>query len=75
MAPYWNDVGIQLGVKNQDNINFINNPTAHKFREMLQRWLHKQVCSKREIYVKIYDALTGIELNAAAEEFRKKASL
>ena len=40
---------------------------------MLRKWLHKQSCSKREIYKKIYEALIGIELIAAAEEFRKKA--
>ena len=40
---------------------------------MLQGWLHKQTCSKGEIYKKIYEALIGIELIAAAEEFRKKA--
>ena len=51
----------------------MNNPTSHKFKEMLQGWLHKQTCSKREIYVKIYEALKSIELNAAAEEFREKA--
>ena len=73
IAPYWDDVGIQLGVKHRENIRLTNNPTAHKFKEMLRRWLDEQTCSKREIYVKIYEALIGIELIAAAEEFKKKA--
>ena len=50
----------------------MNNPTSHKFKEMLWRWLQKQSCSKCEICKKIYEALIGIELNAAADEFRKK---
>ena len=56
-----------------ENIRLTNDPTTHKFKEMLRRWLDKQTCSKHEIYVKIYEALIGIELIAAAEEFKKKA--
>ena len=73
IAPYWDNVAIQLGIMHWNNIKLTNNPTSHKFKEMLRKWLHKQTCSKREIYKKIYEALIGIELIEAAEEFRKKA--
>ena len=74
IAPHWDEVGIQLGIKHLNNIKITNNPTYHKFKEMLLEWLEKQTCSKREVYVKLYEALTEIQLNAPAEEFKKKVN-
>lgn len=51
-----------------------NNPTEDKFKEMLQRWLDDQGSStKHDVYTKFYNALKGIKLIAAAEDFHKKA--
>ena len=74
IAPYWDDVGTQLGVKHLNNIKTNNNPTEHKFKEMLLRWLNKQTCSKREVYMRLYEALVDIELLASAENFKKKVN-
>ena len=41
---------------------------------MLLKWLEKQTCSKCEVYVKLYEALTEIQLNAPAEELKKKVN-
>ena len=40
---------------------------------MLQVWLGKQKCTKREVFDKFYNALITIGLIRAAEEFHKKA--
>ena len=72
IAPYWDDVGIQLGVRHLNGIKTNNNPTEHKFKEMLQTWLSKQTCSKHEVYVKLHEALIDIELIAAAGKFKDK---
>lgn len=74
IAPYWDDVGIQLNVKRLNNIKANNNPTEHKFKEMLRTWLSKQTCSKREVYVKLHEALIDIELIAAAGKFKEKVN-
>ena len=72
IAPYWNDVRIQLGIRYQENIKFLTDPITHKFGEMLRRWLRKQTCSKHEIFEKLYNALREIELIATAEIFKMK---
>ena len=72
IAPYWDDVGIQLGVAHLRGIMNINNPTEHKFKEMLLNWLDQQTCSKREIYVKFHKALIEIQLITPAENFKEK---
>ena len=74
IAPYWDDVGIQLDVQHLNNIKTNNNPTEHKFKEMLQTWLKKQTCSKREVYMKLHKALVEIELIAPAEQFKIKVN-
>lgn len=73
IAPFWNDVGIQLGVNHLNNIQNIHNPTEYKFKEMLQEWLRKQKCSKHDVFTKFYEALKEIRLIKAAEEFSEKA--
>ena len=73
VAPVWFRLGIQLGVQGMNTIQNIDNPVQHKYDKMLQAWLAKQTCTKQEIYMKIYDAMKEIELNAAAQEFYKKA--
>ena len=74
IAPYWDDVGTQLGVIHLEGIKDTNNPTEHKFKEMLRRWLKKQTCSNREVYMKLYEALVDIGLMAPAEEFKRKVN-
>ena len=73
ITPYWEKVRIQLGVKHQKNTKLTNDPTGRKFEKMLQRWLRQQTCSKREIYMKIYDAMIDVEFIQTAEDFKKKA--
>jgi len=76
IAPYWNDLGIELGVKRLDNIKEFHNPTEYKFQAMLKKWLQGQKgCTQRDTYQKFYEALQGIELIRAAEVFKEKASL
>ena len=72
IAPYWDNVGIYLGVKRLSNIKDNNSPTEYKFKGVLRKWL-KQEGSKDEIYKKFHEALKGVELVAAAEKFYKIA--
>ena len=74
IASYWDTVGIELGVAHLSNIKTIDNPTEHKFKEMLLDWLNKQTCSKREVYVKLHKALLQLELNTAAKKFKEKVN-
>ena len=69
IAPFWDNVGSQLGVNNLNNIQHIDDPTQYKFDRMLKRWVGQQTCTKDEVYAKIHDALEGIQLVRAAEEF------
>ena len=73
VAPQWHRLGIQLGVEDMNSIQNIDNPIQHKYDKMLQTWLAKQTCTKREMYLQIYEALKDMELNAAAEVFYKNA--
>lgn len=73
VAPVWYRLGTQLGVKDMNTIQNIDNPVQHKYDKMLQVWLAKQTCTKREMYLKIYEALKEMELNAAAQVFYKNA--
>ena len=75
VAPKWDHLGTQLGVKNMDNIPNINNPTQHKFDEMLQEWLGKQTCTKEEMYKKIYKAMRNMDRNRDADHFKKEAGI
>lgn len=73
IAPFWEDVGIQLSIENLKTIESMHNPTDHKFKDMLQKWLAKQTCSEQEALKMLHAALKGLELNRAAEEFYDKA--
>ena len=75
VAPQWDHLGTQLGVRNMNNIQNINNPTQHKFDKMLQAWLAKQTCTKQQMYKKIYDAMRNMDRNKDAEDFKKKAGI
>lgn len=72
IAPYWDNVGIHLGVKHLRSIKDNNNPTEEKFKGVLREWL-KQEGSKDEVFNKFHQALLGVELIAAAEKFYKIA--
>ena len=73
VAPYWRELGTQLGVKNMNSIQNIDNPVQYQHDKMLQKWLAKQTCTKDEMYRKIYKAMKEMEMLAAAEQFHKKA--
>ena len=73
IAPFWHDVGFQLGVKHLNSIQNIDNPTQYKFDKMLETWVCQQECSKDKVYDKIHKALKGIEMIRAAEKFHSNA--
>ena len=56
-----------------NNIEKIDNPVQYKYNKMLQKWLAKQTCAKGEMYNKIYKAMKEMDMNAAAEDFKKEA--
>ena len=56
-----------------DTIQNIDNPVQYKYNKMLKAWLAKQTGNKKEIYMKIYKAMEGMEMNKAAEDFYKNA--
>ena len=51
----------------------IDNPVQYQHDKMLLAWLAKQTCTKDEMYRKIYKTMKEMGMNAAAEEFHKKA--
>ena len=73
IAPYWNDLGNRLRVKNLKGIKSINSPTQHKYKDMLETWINKHTGSKHDTALKLHEALIAIGLIAAAEKFKKVA--
>lgn len=71
IAPYWHDVGTQLGIKNLDRFKTIDNPTEYKFKAMFKKWLDKQTSTNQEKFGAFYVALRRRSLNRAAEDFRQ----
>ena len=74
VAPEWYHLGIQLGVKDMNTIQNIDNPVQHKYNKMLQAWLAKQTCSKHEMYSQIFEALKQMKSNVAVEAFNRMQS-
>ena len=74
IAPYWENVGTQLGIRNLGRFRTVNNPAEFKFRAMLRKWLGKQTCSEQEMYMAFHEALKHCMLIAAAEKFSQNVA-
>ena len=72
IAPYWDDIGIQLDIENVERFKTNENLAEYKFKAMFKKWLEKQTCTNQEMLRIFYIALRRLLLNQSAEEFCQK---
>ena len=73
IATKWKDVGIQLGVKNLDIFEQNTDLTEERFKRTLKLWLQRNQKPLDELLDIFRKGLEGIELFAAAKEFKENA--
>ena len=70
IATKWKDIGIELAVSNLDNYEKNPDLTEERFKQMLQLWLSVNPKPVDELCEIFYKGLQGIDLIAAAREFK-----
>ena len=73
IATHWKNIGIQLDIENLDIYEKNTDLTEEKFRRTLKLWLQSNPKPVDELLDMFYEALQGIELFTAAEEFKTNA--